>query len=132
MQNSTARLIPNKKKGDHSTPVLESLHWLPVHQRINYKLLVLVFRAIHENSLPYLNDLLHHYVPTRSLRSASDCLLVVPKSKSKLYHDRAFSVAGPLLWNKLPASLRRKTTLDTLKSSLKTHLFEETFHGRTD
>src|SRR5664279_2116671 len=38
VQNAAARLITDTKPWDHITPVLIHLHWLPVNQRIIYKL----------------------------------------------------------------------------------------------
>ena len=127
VQNSAARMIMNIRKRDHITPVLQRLHWLPVHQRIKFKILVLVHKALMENNPSYLQDLLQRYIPNRSLRSAGANLLVVPHSKSKLYHDRAFSFAGPSLWNSLPAALRDIISITSFKSKLKTLLFTEAY-----
>ena len=127
VQNSAARMIMNIRKRDHITPVLQRLHWLPVHQRIKFKILVLVHKALMENNPSYLQDLLQSYIPNRSLRSAGANLLVVPHSKSKLYHDRAFSFAGPSLWNSLPAALRDIISITSFKSKLKTLLFTEAY-----
>ena len=47
-QNSIARLMTKtKKKREHITPALIELHWLPVRQRIEYKLLLLTFNSLH-------------------------------------------------------------------------------------
>ena len=51
-------------------------------------------------------------------------VLLVPRSRCK-YGDRAFSVAGPTEWNKLPCYLRTITSIEQFKSSLKTFLFKE-------
>ena len=127
VQNSAARMINSTNKRDHIKPVLQSLHWLPIHQRTKYKILTLVHKAIIKGNPVYLHDLLHHYIPKRSLRSSEANLLVVPKSKSKTYHDRAFSIAGPLLWNCLPPDMRDTTSIESFKSKLKTLLFRETY-----
>ena len=55
MQNKAARIITKTKKSDHITPVLRSLHWLPVKKRIEYKVACLTYSCIHnENSPQYL------------------------------------------------------------------------------
>ena len=54
-------------------------------------------------------------------------LLIIPKSRLVLYGDRAFSVAGPILWNNLPNNLRTCESLDSFKGMLKTHLFKEAY-----
>ncbi|CAC5370398.1 unnamed protein product [Mytilus coruscus] len=47
VQNTAAHLITRKRKFDSITPVLISLHWLPIHYRCQYKLLVYVYKAQH-------------------------------------------------------------------------------------
>ncbi|KAL0964863.1 hypothetical protein UPYG_G00330070, partial [Umbra pygmaea] len=42
VQNAAARLLTNTKKHEHITPVLASLHWLPVQSRIQFKILLMV------------------------------------------------------------------------------------------
>ena len=70
VQNSAARLIAKQRKHQHITPVLIKLHWLPVRWRVQYKLLVLVFSALHELAPKYIQDLVILYSPNRNLRSA--------------------------------------------------------------
>ena len=125
VQNSAARLILKKKKSDHISPILSSLHWLPVSQRIEFKFLVLVFKVVRNLAPSYLTDLLSQYLPSRSLRSSSDSsLLTIPRPlRLKSIDSRAFSVAGPTLWNHLPSTLRHAKSLSSFKSHLKTHLF---------
>ncbi|KAF7649227.1 hypothetical protein LDENG_00144880, partial [Lucifuga dentata] len=67
IQNSAARIITHTKSSDHITPTLIQLHWLPVQQRINYKILLLTFKALHNLAPPYLSELLHPYTPSYSL-----------------------------------------------------------------
>ena len=61
------------------------------------------------------------------LRSDNQNLLKIPKSRMKFYGDRAFSVAGSTLWNKLPCDLRTCTSLDVFKTKLKTLFFKEAY-----
>ena len=105
------------------TPVLESLHWLPVKFRIVFKVLLLVYKALNGMAPPYLSDMLCYRSYSRSLRSASQKLLVVHRINMKTYGDRAFSIAGPKLWNQLPLSIRELSIVDSFKKSLKTYLF---------
>ena len=94
-QNCAARLILCGRKHDHVTPLLRELHWLPVEQRIICKILFFTFKALNNLCPSYISDLLETYKPTRSLRSSSRNLLVIPRSKLKSYGDRAFSVSAP-------------------------------------
>lgn len=54
VQNSAARLLTGTRKYDHITPVLRSLHWLPVPYRINFKILIFVFKSLHGVAPPLL------------------------------------------------------------------------------
>jgi hypothetical protein len=123
IQNAAARLIKGLKKRDHITPALHQLHWLPIKQRITFKVLLIVYKALHNQGPDYLRELLTLYTPSRSLRSASDCMLIVPKCHYADTERRAFGICAPILWNELPKHIRNMETLGTFKSALKTHLF---------
>lgn len=124
IQNSAARLILKKKRTDHVTPLLQALHWLPVSQRISFKLSLLSYKCLHKSAPLYLCDQLHLYTPSRSLRSSSDThLFRIPRTKHTTTGSRSFSVAGPTIWNNLPLSVRQIPVTDTFKRHLKTHLF---------
>ncbi|WP_419588792.1 hypothetical protein, partial [Thiolapillus sp.] len=71
VQNNAARLICRTPKFDHISPVLHTLHWLPVEQRIEYKLLFLAFKSVNNDGPSYLSDLLKFYSPSRQLRFSS-------------------------------------------------------------
>ena len=127
VQNSAARLLTGTRRREHITPVLFALHWLPIRQRIQFKLLLLVYRCTHQLAPDYLTDLVVPYVPARSLRSADLNLLTVKRYNLERYGRRSFSVAGPSLWNALPSAIRNSVSLPAFRSSLKTHLFREAF-----
>ena len=101
VQNSAARLITKTKKYDHITGILQNLHWLPISERIKYKLLLITYKPLHGQAPPYLCELFHLYNPTRNLRSKSKLLLEVKPCKLS-YGKRAFSIAAAVLWNQLP------------------------------
>ena len=127
VQNSAARVLTRTRRWEHITPTLKRLHWLPVNFRISYKLLLLTYKALHNQAPQYLTDLLDDYTPARNLRSADLELLAVPTSNRRKLGDRAFSVSAPTLWNSLPLAIRQLPTLDSFKSALKTHLFTKAF-----
>lgn len=127
VQNAAARLLSGRKKREHITPVLSSLHWLPVKYRIDFKVILFVFKCLNGLAPEYLTDLVRLHRPSRDLRSASLMVLEVPRSKLRSSGDRAFSVAAPTLWNSLPVAVRTASSLSTFKSLLKTHLFEVAF-----
>ena len=105
------------------SPVLESLHWLPIEKRIQYKILCLTFKCLHNLGPKYLSDLLVHYEPIWPPRSSDKLLLKVPKTRLVSYGDRSFMKAAPTLWNNLSVSLRSVDTLSTFQDKLKTHLY---------
>ncbi|KAK7090564.1 hypothetical protein V1264_010341 [Littorina saxatilis] len=124
VQNHAARLIFRSSKHDHITPLLQTLHWLPVQQRIQFKISTLCFRNFDLSSPSYLSDLLDVYSPSRSLRSSADTRLFrIPSARTKTYGQRTFSYQAPSIWNQLPHSLRHSTSMQSFKTSLKTHLF---------
>lgn len=128
VQNSAARLITRSSRHDHITPVLKSLHWLPVKARIRFKILLLAFKILNNLAPAYLNNILVPYRPARALRSGDQNLLTVPKTNLANYGDRSFQRTAPLLWNALPSDLRANMTLVTFKHKLKTHLFNESYN----
>ena len=67
-----------RRKYDHITPVLKKLHWLPVEQRINYKILLLAYVAQQGMDPPYLSSLLSPYKPGRPLLSVGKHLVTTP------------------------------------------------------
>ena len=75
IQNQAAKLILKKKKFDSVTPLLKTLHWLPVKYRLDYKILLLTYKCLNQQAPIYLSSLLKPYNPTRSLRSSHQFLL---------------------------------------------------------
>lgn len=128
VQNAAARLLTSTNRREHITPVLKSLHWLPVQYRIDFKILMFVFKALHGLAPVYLTELLTVREPGRALRSSNQLLLEVPRSKYKHWGDQAFSIAAPRLWNKLPVEMRLISDLGLFKSRLKTYLFRMAFN----
>lgn len=127
--NAAARLLTGTRKYESITPILFKLHWLPVKFRIDFKILLFVYKALNNLAPQYLTDLLCPYTPSRTLRSSDHCLLIVPRSRLKKRGDRAFAAAGPKLWNSLPLYIRLAPSVSIFKSSLKTFLFSLAFHA---
>ncbi len=109
VQNAAARVLTRSRKYDHITPILQSLHWLPIKFRISYKILLLAYKALNDLAPAYLTNLLSCYNPTRSLRSHNSGLLVVPRIAKSTKGGRTFSYLAPKLWNSLPDNVRVQT-----------------------
>ena len=105
------------------TAALRDLHWLPIALRIEFKVLTLMHGAVHNSTPLYLSDRISTYTPARTLRSESQSLAVVPRINLERYGRRAFSCAGPTLWNALPLNLRTQQDPARFRRDLKTYLF---------
>ena len=130
LQNAAARMIVKAPKHCHITPVLCDLHWLPVRMRIQYKILLTVFKALNGLAPAYLEQLLvKRNNSSRSTRLNNNNMLVVPSRKdmTATWGERNFRYCAPCLWNKLPADLRTCESLNLFKANLKTLLFRQTY-----
>ena len=124
VQNYAARLVFRSSKSDHISPLLHSLHWLPVQQRISHKTATLCYKSLDASCPQYLSDLLHLYTPSRQLRSSTDSrIFTIPTVRTKTFGQRTFSYQAPVVWNQLPHSIRHSPSLLTFKKNLKTYLF---------
>ncbi len=102
IQNAAARLVFNEPKRAHVTPLFVSLHWLPVAARIQFKTLMLAYRTTTGSAPTNFHSLITIYIPSRSLRSASERCLVVPSQRGSKSLSRTFSFTVPGWWNELP------------------------------
>ena len=119
-----ARILTLNPPTQDITPILKDLHWLPIKQRVEYKVGLLTFKALHDLAPYYLQELLKPYPTPRPLRSGDDkYLLDIPPSRTKSYGDRAFSYAAPKFWNSLPMDTRNTCELASFKKKLKSLLF---------
>lgn len=123
VQNAATRLLEGKQKYDHITPILMSLHWLPVKYMINLKILLFVYKALSNLAFQYFTDLLLPYALSRTYRACDLCLLIVARVQLKNHGDRAFATVGPKPWNSLPPFIRCAPSISIFKSYLKTYFF---------
>ena len=126
IQNSAARVLTKTKRRDHITPILKSLHWLPISYRIDFKALLLVFKSLKGVGPNYLHDMFKQYSQIRSLRSQHKQLLLKPTVRTK-QGEAAFSHYGVHLWNQLPETIKNSPTVTIFKSGVKTKLFLDAF-----
>ena len=128
VQNHAARLVKRAPKRSSASSLLKELHWLPVKQRIIYKIAVLVYNCLYDDNSPlYLKELINIYIPQRTLRSSQKHLLVKPLTNLKTFGERSFAYAAPDVWNKLPDNVKSSETISIFKKRLKTHLFRLSF-----
>ena len=125
--NCAARLVCHSRKFDNIIPIMIELHWLPIEQRVHFKILLITFKALNQLAPMYISNILSHYRPSRVLQSSNKNLLQTTKYKLERYGGRSFSVAAPFLWNALPDYLRNCGSLAIFKSKQKTFLFNKAY-----
>ena len=123
IQNNLARVVTNRGRYDRITPILAELHWLPIKERIEFKLCTLTYKVRTNKQPAYLASCLTESGPTRTLRSASRHLLTVPRTRT-VAASRRFSVAAPTAWNRIPLAIRETETLASFRNKLKTFFFK--------
>jgi len=132
--NAAARLIARKRKYDSvsiSATLRDALHWLPIRQRVEFKLSVLVFNCMHNMAPSYLSTMCQPVADNagrRHLRSAARGDLAVPATRTLRYGPRSFAMAGPSTWNSLPALIRSCHLTSAFRRDLKTELFARAYH----
>ena len=127
VQNMAARLVSATPRGDHITPVLKSLHWLPISFRAKYKVFVITFKALHGWGPGCLWDRLLPYNPPRKLRSSRNNLLQSAKTRLTSITQRTFSSSAPRLWNGLLEEIHQLDSLSAFKKAIKTDLFRQAY-----
>ena len=107
VQNAAGRVIFQIAKFDHITPTLIDLHWLPVTFRVQFKLLLFVYKSLHNQSPSYITHLLSvKPAANYALRLSGKSLLLIAKVNCSTLGDRVFAHAAPVLWNSLPLTIR--------------------------
>ncbi len=110
---------------EHVTPLFISLHWLPVAARIKFKTLMLAYRTTTDSAPSFFHSLMTIYIPSRSLRYASERRLVVTSQRVSKSLSRTFSFTILGWWNDLPTPIRNAGSLSIFKQQLKTYLFRQ-------
>ena len=128
IQNKAARLVTLTPVRQHITPILHDLHWLPVAARIEYKVMLCVYKCQQGLAPIYLSELLHPKTRHASLRPLHDELQLATSVPDLNIGRTAFQYAAPLLWNVLPVEIRRNESVNCFKKQLKTFLFRRHFN----
>ena len=114
--NAAARLVVDAGRRQHMTPILPSLHWLPVKQRILYKIGLLSFHCVRGDGPAYLTEMFSRVSDTSgraNLRSAARGDFVIPQTNTMTF-GRSFRVSGPTFWNMLPLDMRDMNIFNAL------------------
>jgi hypothetical protein len=127
--HAAALLVNGLRPCNHVTSILQELQWLSIAQCRDYRLCLQMHKSVIGNAPIYLTNLLTAVtdVPSRSaLRDASNSDFVVPKTRLKL-GERAFSVAVPLTWNRLPSLFETMWSTTAFKRGLKTFIYRTAY-----
>ena len=127
IQNALARCVVDSTVHQSSHALLHQLHWLPIRNRIDFKLAKLAFLARSSSTSSYLNSSVARYLPSRTLRSQDTNLLAVPRTKT-VFGSRAFRVAAPTVFNSLPQDIRSTDNISIFCRLLKTFYFRNAFN----
>jgi len=128
-QNAVARVVAwgTNRQSTSSSALLKHYHWLPIHQRVQFKIACVTYKTIHTTQPAYLNSVLEHYIAFRTLRSSDTNLLSVPRVRT-CFGSRSFSVAAPTIWNSLPFDICNSCSLASFRRKLKTFYFSRSGH----
>jgi len=68
LAHTLARVVAGHavQQDTHSSGILKHLHWLPIEQRIHFKLGTLTHNTLCSTQPAYLHSLLNYHTPTRS------------------------------------------------------------------
>ena len=126
----TAKFVCDKDKCSSASECMAYLHWLPVRQRIDHKVLTKVYCCLNNEAPEYLKDLLTPLPGGREgLRSAALYKrLLVPFVKCKTFAERSYSIRGPKLWNAMPNYIKQASNTDIFKKKLKTYLYRKSYN----
>ena len=132
IQNSAARTVTNSSKFSQITPVLRTLHWLPIQFCSEFKLATLVYKFIHTGFPKYFAPYLSSYRTTYNTRHSQSVanFLSVPKFQPTIHKSTkqfgfSFAFDAPTVWNSLPEDIRASPTIASFRKKLKTYLYAE-------
>jgi len=126
VQNIAARITLQTTRRQPAEPLLKLMHWLPVRQRIQYKLATLTYKIRHTNTPSYLSRHIQSRQSARQLRSSSKPLPCKSTTRTH-FADRAYRCSAPAVWISLPADIVDCTSLAAFRTRLKTYLFRVAF-----
>ena len=93
IQNQAVRMLKRIPRRNHITPLLRELHWLRIHDRIIFKILLLTHKSVNNTAPEYLCDLIRLNVESTTIRTHAS-------------FDPYLLCAAPTLWNALDLDIR--------------------------
>ena len=121
VQNSAARLIFGCQNSASLPSLFNKLHWLPIKNRLIFKLCLYVHKCLYHSAPEDLMSLIN--TGDSFIRTGKLLYTYTPQT---MYGTKAFSVCAPKAWNSMPINLRFEPDLPNFKKCLKTFLFTDT------
>ena len=130
IQNMACRLINQLPGHSRVLDYMKNLHWLKIPERIEYKVLTIMYKGIHNSAPQYLQELvMQDRSHNRSLRPVTNSKLPTTLSRLTLVHESSFRSQGPRLWNNLPNDIVAAEDIAVLKLNLKLIYFLSLIHN---
>ena len=132
VQNAASRLFGGLKRYEHITSILrDELHWLPINSRVDFKIALLTYKALHNQAPECLSSMCHlasNSVGLSRNRSASNGDLIPYYTwHTTHYGKRSFFYSSPYIWNNLPPYIKEQSTVTNFMKHLKTFLFTKVY-----
>jgi len=124
VQSNLARTVLHSVSYNSSESNLRELHWLPIRERIRYKIANLCYRAVRVGQPLYLAELVCDCKPVRLLRSSDDHTLTVQRSTTVIASRTSHLISGI---HSLFTFALHASSSDSSRSQLKTHLLSIVF-----
>ena len=128
-QNTLARVVTEKSRFCHITPVLSELHWLRVRYRNKFQDCYYNFQG---SPVPaaILSGRPYSTVCTNTITAIFFFIVTMYSySKNRNGQSKSFSSVASSVWNKLPGHLSSISSLPAFRKKLKHHLFQSAFPG---
>ena len=119
VQNALARTTTRSPRSVSASQLLSDLHWLPIHTGINFKVATLTYKVLSTQQPAYVYNLIPYHQSSRLLRSSSQSLLHVPRTRTD-FGCQAFSSAAPKSGT-IYLLLSVSPSIDSFKRHLKTY-----------
>ena len=127
VQHFAVRVAYKKSRRDDVCMCLQQLHWLPVKYRTVFKLLTVVYNAVHGKAPHNLTEKLKRKEYHRTTRQSSSIgiTLDVPLNKKKSFANRGFSYAAAKYWNDIPDNIKTAKDIQKLQILVRNTLLQE-------
>ena len=120
VQNFAARIVANKRKYEHVTPILRSLNWLPVRDQLYFRDAVLAFKCMSGLAPVFLSDKLitRSTVSKRELETRNSQMLNIPLFRTAT-GQKTFYYRTVNIWNNLNNDIKLCIDVNSFRSKLR-------------